>query len=248
MSNYSKKVEGVLPVSTYKRPFICRQIGINIMAEGQFIAYYRVSTDRQGQSGLGLEAQQTAIMNYLNGGNWQLVGEYTEIETGKKADRPELQKALAACARRKATLVIAKLDRLARNVAFVSALMESRVEFVAVDMPNAGRFEIHIRAALAEEERRLISERTKAALAATKKRGTVLGKHGKDVLSKQNRQTALSFARHMKPVIHEIRSEGHRTVRAICEQLNRREIPTYRGNAKWHLRTVNSLLRRVDEL
>ena len=142
---------------------------------GKFIAYFRVSTDRQGKSGLGLEAQREAVMTYLNGGRWSLVDEFTEVESGKHSDRPELAKALAACKKRKAKLVIAKLDRLSRNLAFIAALMESGVEFVAVDMPHATKLTIHILAAVAEHEREMISERTKAALAAAKKRGQRLG-------------------------------------------------------------------------
>src|SRR3954451_12613838 len=145
------------------------------MADGRFVAYYRVSTDRQGRSGLGLDAQRAAVADYLNGGNWQLVAEFTEVESGRKNDRPELAKALTACRRIGAPLVIAKLDRLARNVAFVSNLMESGVEFTAVDFPTANRLTIHILAAVAEHEREMISARTKAALAAAKARGTKLG-------------------------------------------------------------------------
>src|SRR3954449_13619746 len=149
------------------------------MADGRFVAYYRVSTDRRGRSGLGLDAQRAAVTEYLNGGNWQLVAEFTEVESGRKNDRPELAKALAACRRIGATLVIAKLDGLARNVAFVSNLMEAGVEFTAVDFPTANRLTIHILAAVAEHEREMISARTKAALAAAKARGTRLGNpHG----------------------------------------------------------------------
>src|SRR4051812_8938522 len=119
---------------------------------GKFIAYYRVSTDRQGKSGLGLEAQQEAVRSYLNGGNWQLVAELVEIESGKRSDRPKLQEALKLCRLHGATLIIAKLDRLARNVAFVSNLMESGVDFVAVDFPQANRLTVHILAAVAEHE------------------------------------------------------------------------------------------------
>src|SRR6516165_4391847 len=137
---------------------------------GKFVAYFRVSTDRQGKSGLGLEAQREAVMNFLNGGPWALVGEFTEVESGKRADRPQLEKALAACKRQKAKLVIAKLDRLSRNLAFVATLMESGVEFVAVDNPHANKLTVHILAAVAQHEREMISERTKAALAAAKKR------------------------------------------------------------------------------
>ncbi|WP_267406977.1 recombinase family protein, partial [Methylobacterium sp. GC_Met_1] len=145
------------------------------MAHGQFIAYYRVSTKRQGVSGLGLEAQQEAVRSYLNGGNWQLLAEVVEVESGKRNDRPKLAEALKLCRLHKATLVIAKLDRLARNVAFVSALMEAGVEFVAVDFPQANRLTVHILAAVAEHEAKAISERTRAALAAAKARGVKLG-------------------------------------------------------------------------
>ena len=142
------------------------------------VAYYRVSTDRQGRSGLGLEAQQKAVMDFLNGGAWELVGEFVEVESGKKSDRPELTRAIDACRKHKARLVIAKLDRLSRNLAFVATLMDSGVEFVAVDNPHANKLTIHILAAVAEHEREAISERTKAALAAAKARGKRLGTPG----------------------------------------------------------------------
>jgi DNA invertase Pin-like site-specific DNA recombinase len=143
------------------------------MAVGRFVAYYRVSTDKQGRSGLGLEAQREAVRPYLNGGNWTLADEVTEIESGKRNDRPELDRALGLCRLYGATLVVAKLDRLARNVAFISKLMESGVEFVAVDFPQANR--LTILAAVAEHEMAMISQRTKAALAAAKARGVQLG-------------------------------------------------------------------------
>jgi DNA invertase Pin-like site-specific DNA recombinase len=143
---------------------------------GKFVAYFRVSTDRQGKSGLGLDAQREAVMNYLNGGRWTLVAEFTEVESGKRDDnRPQLAAAIAACKRQKARLVIAKLDRLSRNLAFIAALMESGVEFVAVDNPHMNKLTIHILAAVAEHEREMISERTRAALQAAKARGKVLG-------------------------------------------------------------------------
>ncbi|MBM3273589.1 MAG: recombinase family protein [Candidatus Sericytochromatia bacterium] len=147
------------------------------MASGRFISYHRVSTQAQGRSGLGLEAQQAAVAQWLNGGSWDLVAEYVEVETGtrKGNKRPELAKALAHCRKVGATLVIAKLDRLARNVAFVSGLMEAGVEFVAVDMPHANKLTVHILAAVAEDEAERISARTKAALAAAKARGVKLG-------------------------------------------------------------------------
>src|SRR3954451_2198641 len=145
------------------------------MANGSFIAYYRVSTQAQGASGLGLEAQRAAVLAYLDGGSWHLAAEFVEVESGRKDDRPELAKALGACRRLGATLVIAKLDRLARRVSFVSALMDSGVEFVAVDFPTANKLTIHILAAVAEHEREMISARTKASLAAAKARGVKLG-------------------------------------------------------------------------
>src|SRR5271165_3734658 len=119
---------------------------------GKFVAYFRVSTDRQGKSGLGLQAQREAILNYLDGGRWALIDEFTEIESGKRSDRPELEKALAACKKQKAKLVIAKLDRLSRNLAFIATLMESGVQFVAADMPEANELTVPIMAAMAQYE------------------------------------------------------------------------------------------------
>src|SRR5271170_1318580 len=145
------------------------------MTNGKFVSYLRVSTVRQGISGLGLEAQRESVASYLKGGHWSLVREVVEIESGKRNDRPAIAEALRLCRLHGATLVIAKLDRLARNVHFVSSLMESGVEFVAVDFPQANRLTIHILAAVAEHEAKAISERTKAALAAAKARGVKLG-------------------------------------------------------------------------
>jgi DNA invertase Pin-like site-specific DNA recombinase len=145
------------------------------MAQGKFVAYYRVSTAKQGRSGLGLEAQQEAVRAYLNGGSWQLVAEVVEVESGKRNDRSKLAEALRLCRLHGATLIIAKLDRLARNVAFISNLMESGVEFTAVDFPQANRLTVHILAAVAEHEAKAISTRTKDALAAAKARGVRLG-------------------------------------------------------------------------
>jgi len=139
-----------------------------------FVAYYRVSTDRQGASGLGLDAQRESVSRFVGAG--QLAAAFTEVESGRKdTNRPQLQAALTECRKRKATLLIARLDRLARNVAFIANLMESGVDFVAVDMPQANRLTIHILAAVAEHEREMISARTKAALAQAKARGTRLG-------------------------------------------------------------------------
>src|SRR5258706_10612390 len=145
------------------------------MSEGKFIAYYRVSTARQGRSGLGLEAQRNAVMDHLNGGKWRLVAEHTEVESGKRTDRPELARAIGACRRHRATLIIAKLDRLSRDAHFLLGLQKAGVEFIAADMPTANRLTVGIMALVAEEERRLISKRTKEALAAAKRRGVKLG-------------------------------------------------------------------------
>ncbi len=142
---------------------------------GTYVAYYRVSTDRQGKSGLGLDAQRAAVDAYLNGGNWTLAEAFTEVESGRRNDRPELAKALDLCRRKRATLVIARLDRLARNVAFIANLMDADVDVVAVDMPEANRFTLHIMAAMAEHEAALVSQRTRAALRAAKDRGRKLG-------------------------------------------------------------------------
>ncbi|MDA7643360.1 recombinase family protein [Akkermansiaceae bacterium] len=145
----------------------------------KIVTYTRVSTRRQGESGLGLEAQEAAIQNYTLENSAELVGAFVEVESGKKSNRPELAKAIALAKRTKSKLVVAKLDRLARNVHFISGLLESKVDFVALDFPEANTFTLHIMAALAEQEARLISERTKAALAAAKRRGVILGAHGR---------------------------------------------------------------------
>src|ERR1039458_3130702 len=163
------------------------------MANGKFVSYLRVSTARQGASGLGLEAQREAVTSYLNGGSWQLVQELIEVESGKSKDRPRLIEALRLCRIYNATLLVAKLDRLARNVAFVSTLMEAGVKFVAVDLPQANELTVHIMAAMAEYEAKAISARTKAALEAAKDRGTRLGGLRWDLasVSKQGRKLAL---------------------------------------------------------
>ena len=211
----------------------------------KFIAYYRVSTDKQGRSGLGLEAQQKAVESHIVAAGGSLLDEYTEIESGRKNTRPELNTALTACKKQKAVLIIAKLDRLGRNVAFIASLMESRVDFICCDNPHANRLMLHMLAAFAEHEREQISERTKKALEAAKARGVVLGKNGRDVLAAENRQQADKFAQTMRPIIEDIKQTGHTTIRAIRDELNRREIPTARQGA-WHFGTVYNLLKRID--
>lgn len=212
------------------------------------IAYYRVSTDRQGKSGLGLEAQAQAVSTFATQEGYEVKAEFTEVESGKKNQRPQLLEALAECRRHKATLIIAKLDRLGRNVAFISNLMESKVDFKAVDNPHANRFMVHLLAAFAEHEREQISQRTKAALAAAKQRGVELGRHGKEVESKKNAQAAQAFAEQMKPIIEELKATGLTTIRAIRDELNNRQIPTFRKNGQqWHNQSVHSLLKRISE-
>lgn len=223
------------------------------MAAGKFVAYYRVSTERQGRSGLGLEAQRAAVLAYLNGGDWELVAEFTEIESGKRTDRAELAKALAECRRRKATLVIAKLDRLARNVAFVAGIMEAGVDFVAVDNPHANKLTVHILAAMAEHEREQIAARTRAALAATKARGKKLGFANEARGEQQaeasergvarNRSIADGHAANVLPIIEQLRRAGLSTLRDIADALNARGVKTARGGA-WHASTVQRVLAR----
>jgi DNA invertase Pin-like site-specific DNA recombinase len=211
------------------------------MTNGKFVAYYRVSTRKQGKSGLGLEAQQGDVRSYLNGGNWKMVAEFTETESGKRSNRPQLLAALALCRLHNATLIIAKLDRLARNVNFISNLMESSVEFVAVDMPTASRFTVHIMAAVAEQEGIMIAARTKAAMATAKARGTQLGRRDEKIAAYASvgakasaaRRTAKAAIRSndLLPVIRAAQTEGATTLRQIAARLNEEGIRTARGGA-----------------
>ncbi len=223
------------------------------MAAGKFVSYLRVSTDKQGHSGLGIEAQRKAVNDYLNGGNWQLLQEYVEVESGKRTDRPQLTAALAHAKATGATVLIAKLDRLARNVALISNLMESGVEFVAADMPMANRLTVHVLAAVAEHEREMISQRTKAALAAAKARGTKLGNpNGARVLRGRGNASAVAALRasaaahsaQVLPVIETIKAEGIVSLHAIAAELNRRGILTARGG-RWYAATVRNTIARA---
>jgi DNA invertase Pin-like site-specific DNA recombinase len=218
------------------------------MANGKFLAYYRVSTQQQGLSGLGLEAQQAAVRAYLNGGDWELVAEVTEVETGKGANaldrRPKLADALALCKRLKATLVIAKLDRLARNVHFISGLIESGVEFVAADMPHANKTMLQIHAVMSEHERDQISARTKAALAAAKARGVKLGNPENLVANVAERQEAANaFANKLRALVDGMKARGL-TQRAMVDELNGLGIKTARGGA-WGLVQFQRVLKRL---
>jgi DNA invertase Pin-like site-specific DNA recombinase len=217
---------------------------------GKGVSYLRVSTDRQGESGLGLEAQRKAVADYLNGGSWSLAAEFVEIESGKRSNnRPQLAAVLAACKKLKAKLVVAKMDRLSRNVAFIATMMDSGVEFVACDNPNAARLTLHILAAVAEHEREMISQRTKAALAAAKARGVRLGGPKLAIATKLgnagNRAAANRFAINVAPIIHQIRASGATSLRAIAAALNARGVATARGG-QWNATQVMSVLRRAQ--
>jgi DNA invertase Pin-like site-specific DNA recombinase len=218
--------------------------------EGRFVAYYRVSTAKQGASGLGLEAQRKAVTDYLDGGNWKLLAEYAEVESGKRADRPALEAAMRDCKLKKATLVIAKLDRLSRDAHFLLGLQKAGVDFVAVDMPNANRMTVGIMAVVAEEERRMISARTKAALAAAKARGVRLGgtRPNQYKLDPALGSAALTrasdeFAASVAPIVTELRQAGM-SLRQIVAQLDQRNIGTMRGGV-WTAATVRNVLHRV---
>ena len=213
-----------------------------------FVAYYRVSTDKQGASGLGLEAQRSAVLDFINGGTANLIAEFTETESGKRNDRPQLAEALKLCRKEKAKLVIAKLDRLARNVSFISNLMESGVDFVAVDMPDANRLTVHILAAVAEHEREMISQRTKAALQAAKARGVKLGspdpKKGSAIGVAVRKEQADQFAANAVPIIREIEASGVTSRLGIAKALNARGVQTARGG-RWYDSTVKNVLGRA---
>lgn len=224
------------------------------MANGKFVAYYRVSTQRQGASGLGLEAQQEAIRVYLNGGHWKMVHQFTEIESGKRNDRPALTQALSLCRVHGATLIIAKLDRLSRNVAFISNLMEAGVDFIAVDFPQASKLTIHILAAVAEYEVAMISARTKAALAAAKVRGVKLGgdhgniagesAKGRAASAVKRSATANKRAKDLMPAIHHAQAAGATSLREIAAALNESGIPAPRGG-EWSAVQVQRVLARL---
>jgi DNA invertase Pin-like site-specific DNA recombinase len=206
-----------------------------------FVAYYRVSTDRQGLSGLGLEAQREAVVRFI--GTASLLSEFQEVESGKKhTNRPALAAALEECRRRRSTLVIAKLDRLARNVHFISGLMESGVDFVAVDMPQANRLTIHIMAAFAEHEREMISQRTKAGLAVLKGRGAQLGnpRWQESIARARRAKDPIPPAPQLIEIMHERRSQGH-TLRDIADHLNSLGLRTPRGS-RWYAATVRKCL------
>jgi DNA invertase Pin-like site-specific DNA recombinase len=224
----------------------------------RLVAYERVSTARQGKSGLGLAAQRSAIDAFAAARGAEVAGRFTEVESGRRTDRPELDRALTLAKLTGATLVIARLDRLSRNAAFLLTLRDSGVKFLAVDMPEANDLTVGIMALVAEQERAAISRRTKEALAAARARGVKLGNpngaaalrragKGGEALRTAVTANADAFARTLAPAIAEIRSQSHTTLRAIAAELNRQDIRTRRGR-RWHVSTVRNLLRRIERL
>jgi DNA invertase Pin-like site-specific DNA recombinase len=227
------------------------------MASGNFVSYLRVSTVRQGRSGLGLEAQRHAVTEYLNGGRWKLLAEYVETESGRDNDRPKLQQALAACRMRNATLIIAKLDRLSRNASFLLNLRDAGVEFIAADLPGAGRLTVGILAMVAETEAEAISARTKAALAAAKRRGVKLGNtanfsergraKGRAAAAQVRAERADERAADRAAYVADLRVAGATTPSAITRGLNDLGVPAPRGGV-WTVAQTQRLLRRLDDV
>lgn len=223
------------------------------MASGKFVSYLRVSTERQGKSGLGLEAQRAAVAEYLNGGSWTVLQEVVEIESGGKNDRPKLAEAMALCRLHGATLVIAKLDRLSRDAAFLLSLQSAGVRFVAADMPEANEMVVGIMAVVAQAERKMISQRTKAALQAAKARGQVLGGYRGSMITEEARKASRASAQakakaraaDLMPVIDEIRECGVTSLNGIAAALTSKGIPTARGGESWSAVQVSRVLAVV---
>lgn len=217
--------------------------------QGKFVAYYRVSTDRQGRSGLGLEAQQEAVKAYLNGGKWSLIGEFTEIESGRTSKRPMLANAISLCQKEGATLVIAKLDRLYRNAYFVNKLYHDKIDFVAADNPYANKLTVQILAAVAENEAEIISERTRAALAVVKRRGKKLGSPKPEIGGYYNGLVSAAradeYAAKVLPIVRDLTRAGAGTLREIAAGLERHGVQTRRGGSKWWPSAVANLLKRT---
>src|SRR5664280_274719 len=228
-----------------------------MVSHGGFIAYYRESTAKQSRSGLGLAAQRQAIAGYLNGGDWKIVREFTEVESGRRSDRPELDKALAAARVRRVPVVVAKVDRLTRSVAFLSRLLEAGVDVRFADLPQiegpTGRFMLQQMASVAELEAGLISKRTRDALAAAKARGKKLGgNRGVKLTAKARAAGRATLANRAKaraadiaPTIAEIQAAGATSLRAIAAALNERSIPTARGRGEWSAVQVARVLERL---
>ena len=209
----------------------------------RYVAYFRVSTASQGRSGLGLAAQRTKIDEFLEKGD-EVVAEFVEIQSGKSDTRTELWRAIAHAKKHSAKILIAKLDRFSRKVSFIAGIMEQGIGLVVAEMPNATDFQLHIFAALAQEERRLISERTKNALAEAKRRGVVLGRNGA-VLGAANRQRAREHATRLEPVLKPLLASG-RSYSAIARHLNDVGILPPLGRM-YYAETVKNALRHLPD-
>jgi DNA invertase Pin-like site-specific DNA recombinase len=214
----------------------------------KFVAYYRVSTERQGRSGLGLEAQTVTVETHAKRSGGEIIASFQEIESGKRSDRPELAKALALCKKHKATLIIAKLDRLSRNVAFIANLIESKVDFIACDMPQANTLGLHIMAAMAQHEREATSQRTKEALAAVKARGKKLGNPRPNMPTVYGQRAEQARARRevVYPLAKQMRDSGL-TLREIADQLNARGVKSLHAGNAWHAESVRQVLKQHSE-
>lgn len=215
----------------------------------QVVSYARVSTARQGKSGLGLEAQRSAMALFADAHGLGIVAEFVEVETGKGHDalerRPKLKAALAEAKRRRCPVLVSKLCRLGRDVHFISGLMVNRVPFIVTELgEDVDPFMLHVYAALAEKERAMIGDRTRDALKAAKARGKVLGRHGREVLAPRNRAAAVDRAGALASVVAELQAEGRGSVREIAKALNERGISAPKGG-KWHATSVARLLRRL---
>lgn len=208
----------------------------------RYVVYIRVSTTRQGESQLGLLAQTEAVNAFFASHPHEVIATYTEVESGKRSDRPELLKALAECKKRKATLVIAKLDRLGRNLAFIANLMESGVEFVCCDNPHANRLMLHMLAAFAEFERELISKRTKDALAVAKSKGVQLGINGRRLAARHKAEARMRDQQHY-PLIASLMREL-RSYRAVADRLNTLAVTTPTGG-RWYASSVRNVCLRA---
>ena len=220
---------------------------------GKFVAYYRVSTERQGVSGLGLDAQRDLVTKFLNGGNWDLIGEFQEIESGTRKrlkERPMLRAAMELAKKQKATLVVAKLDRLARDVQFISTILNGKVNFLCADMPEADKTFLQMMSVFAEWEAKKISERTSSALQALKRKGKVLGSPtpeiGNKAATKVLTAKADAYAERMGPLVQSIiKKSGATTLRDIASVLQSRGIEAPRGGTNWAASQVSNLLKRI---
>ena len=221
----------------------------------KYVVYYRVSTKRQGRSGLGLKGQENAVMAFLNGSKSRIVAEYTEIESGKRDDRPQFQKAVKSAQENDATLLVAKLDRLSRDLHFVTGLQKEGIDFTACDMPDANRLTINIIAVMAQQEREMISERTRTALKAAKAKGRKLGAANRKIKKalrakgwknsiKTRRERALRFAENLRPKIEELRISEGKPLQKIVDHFNSYAVPAPMGGG-WSISQLQRVMTRL---